>query len=184
MSSDIMSKPVDVSKYGLIYAGVQKNMAPAGMAVVIIDKSLIGGELAYTPRLLSYKVMCESDSMYNTPPCYTIYMLGLMLKWFESQGGAEGVAKINAEKAAIVYEALDESEIFKGHAEKEARSNMNVTFSSGDEETDARFAKEAAAAGMENLKGHRSVGGIRASLYNAMPFEGAVKLASFIRSFK
>ena len=184
MSSDIMSKHVDISKYGLVFAGVQKNMAPAGMAVVIIDKALAGGEHPLTPLLMSYKLMIDSDSMHNTPPCYTIYMLGLVLDWLEERGGPAGMAKANAAKAKILYDALDESSLFIGHADKEARSEMNVTFRTGSEELDDKFAKEAAAAGLENLKGHRSVGGMRASIYNAMPQDGIESLAEFMRKFE
>ena len=184
MSSNIMSVPVDVSKYGVIFAGVQKNMAPAGMAVVIIDKALAGNELAITPKLLSYKIMIDSDSMNNTPPCYTIYMLGLMLKWLDEQGGVEGMSRLKAEKAKMLYDVLDDSKLFTGCAEKAARSDMNVTFRTTGEELDDKFAKEAAAAGFENLKGHRSVGGIRASIYNAMPIEGVQKLVLFMRDFE
>ena len=184
MSSNILSAPVDVSRYGVIFAGVQKNMAPAGMAVVIIDKDLAGNELAITPKLLSYELMIDSDSMNNTPPCYTIYMLGLMLKWLDGQGGVEGMRKNKAEKSAILYNTLDESDFFNGCAQVTARSGMNVTFKTKSEELDDRFAKEAAAAGLENLKGHRSVGGLRASIYNAMPIEGVQKLAAFMRDFE
>jgi len=184
MSSSILSMPVDVSKYGVIYAGVQKNMAPAGAAVVIIDKALAGYEHPLTPKLMSYKVMIESDSMQNTPPCYTIYMLGLVLKWLEKQGGVEGMAKIKTEKAKLLYDVLDESAIFTGCAEKAARSDMNVTFRTNSEALDGEFVKEAAKAGFDNLKGHRSVGGMRASIYNAMPMEGVEKLAAFMRDFE
>ena len=184
MSSNIMSVPVDVSKYGVIFAGVQKNMAPAGMAVVIIDKDLAGEELAITPKLLSYELMIDSDSMNNTPPCYTIYMLGLVLKWLDDQGGIKAISKLKAEKAKILYDILDDSRFYTGCAEKAARSDMNVTFRTPGEELDDRFAKEAAAAGFENLKGHRNVGGLRASIYNAMPAEGVQKLASFMREFE
>jgi len=184
MSSNILSVPVDVSKYGIIYAGVQKNMAPAGAAVVIIDKSLAGNEHPLTPKLMSYKVMIESDSMHNTPPCYTIYMLGLVLKWLEKQGGVEGISKIKAEKAKLIYDVLDSSNLFIGCAEKAARSDMNVTFRTKSEELDDKFVKEATKAGFDNLKGHRVVGGMRASIYNAMPMEGAQKLAAFMREFE
>jgi len=184
MSSNIMSVPVDVSKYGLIYAGVQKNMAPAGMAVLIIDKALIGNELTYTPKLMSYQVLFDSDSMHNTPPTYTIYMLGLVLKWLDTQGGVEGICNQKAEKAKILYDVLDDSKMFSGTAEKEARSDMNVTFRTISEELDAKFVKEATQAGFDNLKGHRVVGGMRASIYNAMPIEGVKKLAEFMRNFE
>jgi len=184
MSSNIMSKPIDVSKYGVIYAGVQKNMAPAGMAVVIIDKSLAGNELPYTPKIMSYKVAIDKDSMDNTPPCYTIYMLGLVLKWLDEQGGVEGMEKIKAQKASILYNVLDDSSMFIGCAEKEARSDMNITFRTADPDLDAQFVKAATAEGFANIKGHRSVGGMRASIYNAMPMEGVEKLAAFMRDFE
>ena len=184
MSSNIMSVPVDVSKFGLIYAGVQKNMAPAGAVVVIIDKSLLGNEHPLTPKLMSYKLMVESDSMHNTPPCYTIYILGLVLKWLDTQGGIEGMARIKAEKAKILYDVLDESKLFVGCAEKASRSDMNVTFRTTSEELDDKFIKEALKAGFDNLKGHRVVGGMRASIYNAMPTEGVQQLAAFMRDFE
>ena len=184
MSSNILSMPVDVSGYGVIFAGSQKNMAPAGMAVVIIDKTLAGNELAFTPKLLSYRLMIESDSMHNTPPCYTIYMLGLVLKWLDKQGGLEGMQKIKTERAKILYDALDESSMFVGCADKAARSDMNVTFRTRSEELDAKFVKEATKAGFENLKGHRNVGGMRASIYNAMPLEGVLDLVRFMRDFE
>ncbi|HHT16933.1 MAG TPA: 3-phosphoserine/phosphohydroxythreonine transaminase [Papillibacter sp.] len=184
MSSNILSKPIDVSKYGIIFAGAQKNMAPAGMAVVIIDKALAGKELAITPKLISYKVMIDSDSMPNTPPAYTIYVLGLVLKWLETQGGVEGMEKIKAEKAKLLYDFLDDSALFNGCAEREARSDMNVTFRTTSPELDDKFVKEAAKAGFENLKGHRSVGGIRASIYNAMPMEGVKALVEFMKDFE
>ena len=184
MSSNILSIPVDVSKYGLIYAGVQKNMAPAGAAVVIIDKSLVGHELPFTPKLMSYQVMVDGDSMHNTPPCYTIYMLGLVLKWLDTQGGVEGMQKIKSAKAKIIYDVIDESKMFIGCADKDARSDMNVTFKTDSEELDNKFVKAATAAGFENLKGHRVLGGMRASIYNAMPTEGVLKLADFMRDFE
>ena len=184
MSSNILSVPVDVSKYGLIYAGVQKNMAPAGAAVVILDKSLAGHELPFTPKLMSYQVMIDGDSMHNTPPTYTIYMLGLVLKWLDTQGGVEGMEKIKAAKAKILYDVIDDSKMFIGCADKDARSDMNVTFKTDNEELDNKFVKAATAAGFENLKGHRVVGGMRASIYNAMPTVGVEKLADFMRDFE
>ena len=184
MSSNILSKPIDVSKYGLIYAGVQKNMAPAGMAVVIIDKKLAGNELPFTPKIMSYKTTIEKDSMDNTPPCYTIYMLGLVLKWLEAQGGVAGMEQIKSAKAKLIYDVLDASAMFKGTAEAAARSDMNITFNTGNDELDAKFVKEATAAGFDNLKGHRNVGGMRASVYNAMPVEGVEKLAAFMKDFE
>ncbi|UOO38173.1 3-phosphoserine/phosphohydroxythreonine transaminase [Oscillospiraceae bacterium CM] len=184
MSSNILSKPVDVSKFGVIYAGAQKNMAPAGMAVVIIDKALAGKELPFTPKLMSYQTLIDGDSMHNTPPCYTIYVLGLVLKWLETQGGVEGMEKIKTQKAKFLYDYLDESAFFSGCADKEARSDMNVTFRSTSAELDEQFAKAAAKAGFDNLKGHRSVGGMRASIYNAMPMEGVTKLVDFMKDFE
>jgi len=184
MSSNILSKPVDVSKYGVIYAGVQKNMAPAGVAVVIIDKSLAGNEHPLTPKLLSYQTMIQSDSMHNTPPCYTIYMLGLVLNWLDTLGGVEGMEKIKSEKAKFLYDVLDDSDMFVGLAEKDARSDMNVTFKTSNKEQDAMFIKEATNAGFVNLKGYRDLGGMRASIYNAMPTEGVKKLAEFMREYE
>lgn len=184
MSSNIMSKPVDVSKYGVIYAGVQKNMAPAGVAVVILDKKLVGAELACTPKLMSYQTMLEADSMHNTPPCYTIYVLGLVMKWLDTQGGLLGMEKIKKERAKLLYDYLDGSALFNGCAAIDARSDMNVTFRTKSEELDEKFVKEAAKAGFENLKGHRVVGGMRASIYNAMPTEGVIKLIEFMKDFE
>ena len=184
MSSNILSKPVDVSKYGIIYAGVQKNMGPAGMAVVIIDKRLAGNEVPLTPKCMSYRIAIEKDSMDNTPPCYTIYMLGLVLEWLEAQGGVAGMEKIKAEKSALLYGHIDNSSMFSGCAERDSRSDMNVTFTTGDEELDALFAKEAAASGLETLKGHRIAGKLRASIYNAMPVEGVRALVEFMKDFE
>lgn len=184
MSSNIMTKPVDVSKYGIIFAGAQKNMAPAGVTVVIIDKSLAGHELPITPLMLSYKTMIDKNSMYNTPPCYTIYILGLVMKWLSKQGGVEEMEKLKTHKAAVLYDYLDESRLFKGCAQREARSDMNVTFTTGDKDLDARFAKEAAEAGFLNVKGHRLVGGMRASVYNAQPMEAVVALREFMKGFE
>ena len=184
MSSNMLSKPVDVSKYGIIFAGAQKNMAPAGLTVVIIDKKLAGHEMACTPLMMSYQRMIEKDSMYNTPPCWNIYMLGLMLDWLESQGGVKGMQEIKTEKAKILYDFLDESKIFKGCARREDRSDMNVTFRTGDEELDAEFVKGATARGFQNVKGHRKVGGMRASIYNAQPMEGVKKLVEYMKEFE
>ena len=184
MSSEILSRPVDVSKYGLILAGAQKNMAPAGVTVVIIDKALAGREVPYTPLMMSYKTMIEKDSMYNTPPCWCIYMLGLVLDWLEKQGGVAGMEAIKHEKAQMIYDILDNSKLYKPHARPDSRSDMNVTFRTGDADLDAKFAKEAQARGLMNLKGHRSVGGMRASLYNAQPMEGVKALAAFMKKFE
>ena len=183
MSSDILSRPVDVSKYGLIYAGAQKNMAPAGLTVVIIKESLAGHELPITPTILNYQTMIEKDSMYNTPPCWNIYMLGLVLDWIDEQGGLEGMEKLRTLRSEMLYDVLDSSRLFRCHAEKGSRSGMNVTFRTGSEELDAKFVQEATAAGFVNLKGHRKVGGMRASIYNAMPVEGVEKLCDFIKAF-
>ena len=184
MSSDILSRQVDVSQYGLIFAGAQKNMAPAGVTVVIMDKSLAGKELLFTPLMLSYRTMIEKDSMYNTPPCWCIYMLGLTLDWLEKQGGVPGMEAIKHEKAQMIYDIIDNSRLYKPCARVDSRSDMNVTFRTGDDELDALFAKEAQARGLMNLKGHRSVGGIRASLYNAQPMEGVKALAEFMKEFE
>ena len=184
MSSNILSKPVDVSKYGIIYAGAQKNMAPAGVTVVIIRKDLAGHELPETPVMLNYATMIKGDSMHNTPPAYNIYILGLVLDWLMDIGGVEEMQRIKTKKAKILYDVLDASKMFHGTALPEARSDMNVTFRTGDEELDAKFVKEATAAGFVTLKGHRLVGGMRASIYNAMPMEGVEKLADFMRKFE
>ena len=183
MSSDILSRPVDVSKYGVIFAGAQKNMAPAGLTVVIIREDLAGHELPYTPVMMSYKAMIDKDSMYNTPPCWCIYMLGLTLDWVAEQGGVEGMEKLRTLRSSMLYDPRDNSRLFHCHAEKGYRSGMNVTFRTGNEELDAKFVKEAAEAGFVNLKGHRKVGGMRASIYNAVPVEGVEKLCDFIRAF-
>lgn len=184
MSSDILSKPIDVSKYGLLYAGAQKNMAPAGLTVVIIKKELAGKEQSATPKILSYAQMIKSDSMLNTPPCWCIYMLGLNLKWILREGGLEGMQQLRAERAGLVYDVLDASDFYIPHAQKDSRSFMNVTFRTPSEELDAAFVKGAAEKGLVNLKGHRVTGGIRASLYNAMPLEGARKLAEYMKEFE
>ena len=183
MSSNFLSRPVDVSKYGIIFGGAQKNLAPAGLTIAVVREDLAGHELPYTPLMMNYKTMIDKDSMYNTPPCWCIYMLGLVLEWLDSKGGVEGMEKIKHNKAAMLYDALDASRLFTCAAEKDSRSDMNVTFRSASGELDAKFVKEAAEAGFTNLKGHRNVGGMRASIYNAMPVEGVEKLADFIRTF-
>ena len=183
MSSDILSTPVDVSRYGLIFAGAQKNMAPAGLTVVIIRRDLAGHELPITPLMLSYQRMIDKDSMYNTPPCWCIYMLGLVLDWVEEQGGVTAMEASRREKAGLLYDAIDSSRLFTAPARADSRSYMNVTFRTGSDELDAKFVAEAAQAGFLNLKGHRLSGGMRASVYNAMPLEGAQRLADFIRRF-
>ena len=183
MSSDILSRPVDVSKYGIIFAGAQKNMAPAGLTVVIIRKELAGHELPYTPLMMNYKTMIDKDSMYNTPPCWCIYMLGLVLDWLESKGGIPGMEAIKHAKAQMLYDVIDSSRLFTCAVEPGSRSDMNVVFRTGNDELDAKFVKESVEAGFTNLKGHRSVGGMRASIYNAMPTEGVEKLCDFIKAF-
>lgn len=183
MSSEILSKPVDVSKYGIIYAGAQKNMAPAGLTVVIIKKELAGNALPYTPVMMDYVPQIDKDSMYNTPPCWPIYMLGLNLQWIEEQGGLEGMEEKNRKKALELYETVDNSRLFNCPVAENSRSMMNVVFRTGSEELDAKFVKEATAAGFTNLKGHRVTGGMRASIYNAMPAEGVTALCEFIKDF-
>ena len=183
MSSDILSRPVDLSKFGIVYAGAQKNMAPAGLTVVIIREDLAGHELPFTPLIMNYQTMIEKDSMYNTPPCWCIYMLGLTLDWVEEQGGLAGMEKLRTLRSSMLYDTLDNSRLFRCHAEKGSRSGMNVTFRTGDEALDAKFVAEAAEAGFVNLKGHRKTGGMRASIYNAMPVEGVERLCQFIREF-
>ena len=183
MSSDILSRPVDVSKYGIIFAGAQKNMAPAGLTVVIIKEELAGNELPYTPLMMNYKTMIDKDSMYNTPPCWCIYMLGLVLDWLESKGGIPGMEAIKHAKAQMLYDVVDNSRLFTCAVEPGSRSDMNVVFRTGNDELDAKFIKESVEAGFTNLKGHRSVGGMRASIYNAMPTEGVEKLCDFIKAF-
>ena len=182
-SSMFLSRPCDVTKYGLIWAGVQKNVGPAGMAVVIIREDLAGHELPFTPLIMNYQTMIEKDSMYNTPPCWCIYMLGLTLDWVEEQGGLAGMEKLRTLRSSMLYDTLDSSRLFHCHAEKGSRSGMNVTFRTGDEALDAKFVAEAAEAGFVNLKGHRKTGGMRASIYNAMPVEGVERLCQFIREF-
>lgn len=185
MSSCILSEPVDVSKYGLIYAGAQKNMAPAGLTVVIVREDLLGDPIKGTPVMMNYKTMAENDSMYNTPPTYQIYILSLVLDWIEEMGGLEGMQKKNKEKADLLYKTIEESDgYYKNPNAQDSRSMMNVVFRLPNEELEAKFAKESQEAGMSNLKGHRSVGGIRASIYNAMPLAGVEKLVEFMKKFK
>ena len=184
MSSDIMSRPIDVSKYGIIYAGAQKNLAPAGLTIAIVKEDLAGHELPITPAIMSYKNMIDKDSMYNTPPCWCIYMLGLMCDWLEQQGGAAGMEKINIAKANMLYDVLDNAKLFTVAAEKDSRSFMNVTFRTASADLDAKFVAESVKKGFTNLKGHRSVGGMRASIYNAMPVEGVEALCDFIKEFE
>lgn len=184
MSSNILTQKLDISKFGIIFAGAQKNMGPAGVTLVIINKSLAGREMGITPLMMSYKRLIDKDSMYNTPPCYSIYMVGLVLKWLEKMGGIEAMEELKKEKSSILYDFLDNSSLFKGCACPEARSYMNVTFTTGNAELDASFASEAAKAGFLNVKGHRSVGGMRASIYNAQPLNAARQLRDFMKDFE
>ena len=185
VSSCFLSEPVDVSKYGVIYGGVQKNIGPAGVVIVIIREDLITEDtLPGTPTMLQYKIHADNNSLYNTPPAYGIYICGKVFKWLKKQGGLAAMKVHNEEKAAILYDFLDSSKLFKGTVRKEDRSLMNVPFVTGDADLDAKFVKEAKEAGFENLKGHRSVGGMRASIYNAMPKEGVVKLVEFMKKFE
>ena len=184
VSSCFLSEPMDVTKFGLIYGGAQKNIAPAGLTVVIVREDLLGNAPENIPTMLDYKVMADNDSMYNTPPCWSIYMCKLVLEWIESIGGLEAMKLHNEKKAAILYDYIDSSKMFNNPVVKEDRSIMNVTFVTESDELNAKFVADAAAAGFVNLKGHRSVGGMRASIYNAMPIEGVEKLVEFMAAFE
>lgn len=185
VSSCFLSEPIDVTKYGLLFAGAQKNVGPAGVVIVIIREDLIPEEtLPGTPTMMKYKIHAENKSLYNTPPCYGIYICGKVFKWIKNMGGLEAMKAHNEKKAKILYDFLDNSKLFRGTVVKEDRSLMNVPFVTGSEELDAKFVKEAKAAGFENLKGHRTVGGMRASIYNAMPVEGVEKLVEFMEKFE
>ncbi len=185
MSSDILSQPVNVSDYGLIYFGVQKNVGPAGVVVVIIREDLIRDDVMEgTPTMLKYKTQADANSLYNTPPAYGIYICGKVFKHLKKLGGLEKMKEINEKKAKILYDFLDSSKLFKGTVVPEDRSLMNVPFVTGDKDMDAKFVKEATEAGFVNLKGHRTVGGMRASIYNAMPIEGVEKLVAFMKKFE
>ena len=185
VSSCFLSEPVDVTKYGVIYGGVQKNIGPAGVVIAIVREDLITDDvLPGTPTMLKWKTQADNDSLYNTPPCYGIYICGKVFKWLKKMGGLSVMKERNEEKAKILYDFLDESKMFKGTVEKADRSLMNVPFVTGDEELDAKFVKEATEAGFVNLKGHRTVGGMRASIYNAMPKEGVEKLVEFMKEFE
>ena len=185
VSSCFLSEPVDVTKYGLIYGGVQKNIGPAGVVIVIIREDLITDDvLDGTPTMLKYKTHADAGSLYNTPPAYGIYICGKVFQWLKKQGGLAAMKEHNEKKAKILYDYLDQSRLFKGTVEKKDRSLMNVPFVTGDADLDAKFVKEAKAAGLENLKGHRSVGGMRASIYNAMPIEGVEALVAFMKKFE
>ena len=185
VSSCFLSEPVDVTKYGIIYGGVQKNIGPAGIVIAIIREDLITEDiLPGTPTMLTYKTHADAGSLYNTPNCYCIYMCGKVFKWLKKNGGLAAMKEKNEKKAAILYNYLDESRLFHGTVEKKDRSLMNVPFVTGDKELDAKFVKEAEAAGLVNLKGHRTVGGMRASIYNAMPLEGVEALVAFMKKFE
>ena len=184
-SSCFLSEPVDVTKYGIIYGGVQKNIGPAGMVISIIREDLITDEvLEGTPTMLKFKTHADAGSLYNTPNCYCIYMCGKVFKWLKKKGGLEVMKERNEKKAKLLYDYLDSSKLFKGTVEKDSRSLMNVPFVTGDKDLDAKFEKEAKEAGLENLKGHRTVGGMRASIYNAMPYEGVEALVAFMKKFE
>ena len=185
ISSCILSEPIDVSKFGMLYAGAQKNMAPAGLTVVIIREDLIGNAQEITPTMFNYSTHADNDSMFNTPPCYTIYVAKLVLEWIKNDiGGLEKMKELNEKKAAILYDFLDNSKLFKGTVVKEDRSLMNVPFVTGDADLDAEFVKVCTENGIVNIKGHRSVGGMRASIYNAMPVEGVEKLVAVMKEFE
>ncbi len=184
MSSSILSRPVDVSKYGLIYGGAQKNIGPAGLTIVIVREDLLGGALPITPSAFDYQVVADNDSMYNTPPTYAIYIAGLVFKWIQAQGGLAGMEAHNSRKAALLYDCLDRSAFYRAPVAKDCRSLMNVPFKLADESLDAAFLKGAEAAGMVQLKGHRVVGGMRASIYNAMPLAGVQALVDYMQDFE
>ena len=185
MSSCFLSEPVDVSKYGVIYGGVQKNIGPAGVVIVIIREDLITEDtLPGTPTMMKYKIHMDNESLYNTPPAYGIYICGKVFKWIKNLGGLEAMKVINEKKAKVLYDFLDQSKLFKGTVVSKDRSLMNVPFVTGSDALDEKFIKEAKANGLESLKGHRSVGGMRASIYNAMPIEGVEKLVAFMKKFE
>jgi phosphoserine aminotransferase len=183
-SSDIFSGPIDVSKFGLIYAGAQKNLAPAGVTLAIVRDDMLKRTPSTIPTMLQYGVHAENKSMYNTPPVFAIYVMRLVLAWLLKRGGLEAIARKNAQKAAKLYAEIDRTEFYRGHAQKDSRSRMNVTFKLASDELDKKFAKDATAAGLDGLKGHRSVGGMRASIYNAFPEEGVDALVQFMREFE
>lgn len=185
VSSSFLSEPMDIEKYGIVYGGVQKNVGPAGLVIAIIREDLITEDvLPGTPTMLTYKTHADANSLYNTPNCYGIYICGKVFKWLKKQGGLEAMKERNEKKAKVLYDYLDSSKLFKGTVEPASRSLMNVPFVTGDKELDAKFVKEAEAAGLVNLKGHRTVGGMRASIYNAMPIEGVEALVEFMKKFE
>ena len=183
MSSDILSRPLDIEKFGIIFAGAQKNMGPAGVTVVIIREDLLDRAADNIPTMLRYKTHADKDSMFNTPPTFAIYCVGRVMNWLKEQGGVAAIQQRNAEKAALLYAAIDAGDFYRGHAEKESRSMMNISFNLPSPELEARFIAEAAAIGLDGLKGHRSIGGCRASIYNAFPREGVEKLVAFMADF-
>ena len=184
MSSNILSEVYDITRFGVAYAGAQKNVGPAGLTIVIVRRDLLGRAMPTTPKIMDWTVMTDKGSMLNTPPTYAIYMAGLCMKWLKGQGGVEAIEKVNIEKAKLLYDVLDDSDFYRAPVQKPFRSRMNVTFTTPNPDLDAEFVKAAAAQGMVNLKGHRLVGGIRASIYNAMPVEGVEKLAAFMKKFE
>jgi phosphoserine aminotransferase len=184
ISSCMISEPLDISKFGVVYGGAQKNVAPAGLTVVIVREDLLGHARPETPVMLDWKAQADGESMYNTPPCWSIYICKLVLEWIEGLGGLEALAEMNRKKAQLLYDFLDSSKLFSNPVRKQDRSMMNVTFVCPTDELNAKFVKEAAEAGFVNLKGHRSVGGMRASIYNAMPYEGVEKLVAFMAEFE
>ena len=184
ISSCIMSEPIDVSRFALLYAGAQKNLGPAGLTLVIIREDLIGHAMDFTPTMFNYQTHSDNGSMFNTPPCYAIYIAKLVMEWVKENGGLQAMKEHNEKKAAVLYDFLDQSRLFKGTVVKEDRSLMNVPFVTGDETLDAEFVKQATEAGFVNIKGHRTVGGMRASIYNAMPIEGVEKLVAFMQQFE
>ena len=184
ISSMVMSEEIDVTKFGLLFAGAQKNLGPAGVTLVIVREDLIGDAMDICPTMFNYQIHADNGSMYNTPPTYGIYIVKLVLEWIKEQGGVKAVQAVNEKKAAILYDFLDNSKMFRGTVVKEDRSLMNVPFVTGDDELNAKFIKEAKEAGFVNLKGHRTVGGMRASIYNAMPVEGVEKLVAFMKKFE
>lgn len=185
VSSNFLSRPIDVEKYGLFFGGVQKNVGPAGMVITVIRDDLITDDVyPATPTMMKYKTQADKDSLYNTPNCWSIYICGLVFKWLKKLGGLEEMNKINEKKAKLLYDYLDQSKLFHGTVRKQDRSLMNVPFVTGDKDLDAKFVAESKAAGLENLKGHRTVGGMRASIYNAMPYEGVAKLVEFMEDFE
>jgi phosphoserine aminotransferase len=184
MSSHILSRPLDVARYGLIYAGAQKNIGPAGLVLVIVREDLLGGAMAHTPTVLDYKKMAEADSMVNTPPTFSVYLAGLTFKWLLERGGLEAIEKANVRKAKLLYDYIDGQDFYANPVAKEDRSRMNVPFTLRDSALDVAFLAESEALGLSQLKGHRSVGGMRASIYNAMPLEGVEALVEFMEAFR